>query len=124
MKQILSLNKTNFYMMTTNGTVFLPHNTEKKFFIYTDIEDEVYVFGDIPNYAYDFLTKCMNDYERFSLYVRQTSGELIEYILILNHAFKTKAEMLRWIKKNLKVKSRYIIIDYKTTTTGVLPHED
>ena len=65
MKQILSLNKTNFYMVTTNGNVFLPYKTDKRFFIYTDIEDEVFVFGDIPTYAYDFLTKCMNAHLRY-----------------------------------------------------------
>ena len=124
MKQILSLNKTNFYMVTTNGSVFLPYKTDKRFFIYTDIEDEVFVFGDIPTYAYDFLTKCMNDHERFSLYVKQSNGNPIDYVLVLNHTFKTKVEMLAWIEENVGVESRYIIIDYKTTMTGVLPHED
>ena len=124
MKQLLSLYKTNFYMVTTNGNVFLPYNADKRFFIYTKARDETFLFGCIPNHAYDFLTKCMNDHNRFSLYVSQLSNGVVKYVLILNHVFKTKAELLSWIESNAKVDSRYIVIDYKTTMIGELPHED
>ena len=124
MKQILSLYKTNFYMITTNETVFLPYKTDKRFFIYTQVDEDVFVFGHIPRRAYDFLAKCMTDHDRFSLYVSQSKGEPVKYVLVLNHAFKTKVEMLAWIEENVGVEGRYVIIDYKTTMTGVLPYED
>lgn len=124
MKQILSLYKTNFYMITTNETVFLPYKTDKRFFIYTQVDEDVFVFGHIPRRAYDFLAKCMTDHDRFSLYVSQSKGEPVKYVLVLNHVFNTKRELLLWIKTNVKIKNKYIVADYKTTMIGALPYED